>query len=171
MDTQPLRAGGGMEEIINRYQDMVYGLALAKTGSPADADDVFQEVFLAYFQSGKVFREEEHRKAWLLRTTLNQCRRITASTWRQKTVPLTRETDLPVLFREPEENLVWNALQALPEDYRLPLYLFYFQELSTQEIGRILKLRPGTVRMRLSRGREQLRQSLKGDYFHEESAD
>ena len=69
MNEQPLRAGGEMTELIDRYQNMVYGLALAKTGSPADADDVFQEVFLAYFQSGKTFRDEEHRKAWLLRTS------------------------------------------------------------------------------------------------------
>ena len=138
MDDQPLRAGGGIDEIISRYQGAVYGLALAKTRSPADADDVFQEVFLAYFQSGKAFRSEEHRKAWLLRTTLNMCRRITTSTWRRKTVA-----------------------------YRLPLYLFYFQELSTQEIAKALSIRPGTVRMRLSRGREQLRDALKGGFFDE----
>ena len=62
---------------------------------------------------------------------------------------------------------MWQALSALEEDYRLPLYLFYFQELSTEEIARTLSIRPGTVRMRLSRGREQLRQVLKGDYFDE----
>jgi len=167
MDDQPLRAGGTMAEIIDRYQNMVYGLALAKTGSPADADDVFQEVFLAYFQSGKAFRDEEHRKAWLLRTTLNMSRRFTASTWRKKTVPLSEREDRPVPFREPEENQVWQALCGLEDAYRLPLYLFYFQELSTQEIAKALSIRPGTVRMRLSRGREQLRQALKGEYFDE----
>jgi RNA polymerase sigma-70 factor (ECF subfamily) len=167
MNTQPLRAGGALDQIIERYQNAVYGLALAKTGSPADADDVFQEVFLAYYLSNKVFREEEHRKAWLLRTTLNMSRRVTQSTWRKKTVPLSAQADVPVEFQEPEENLVWKELSALPEDYRLPLYLFYFQELSTQEIAKVLGLRPGTVRMRLSRGREQLRQSLKGVYFDE----
>ena len=156
-----------MEELIDRYQNMVYGLALAKTNSPADADDVFQEVFLVCFQSGKIFRDEEHRKAWLLRTTLNISRRYTASTWRRKTVPLSEREDAPVLFREPEENLVWEAVQALDEAYRLPIYLFYFQELSTQEIAKALALRPGTVRMRLSRGREMLREALKGDYFDE----
>ena len=167
MDIQPLRAGGEMEEIIGRYQNMVYGLALAKTGSPADADDVFQEVFLAYFQSGKTFRDEEHRKAWLLRTALNLSRRVTASTWRRKTVPLEERPDPAVPFREPEENRVWSALSALAEDYRLPMYLFYFQELSTAEIAKALSLRPGTVRMRLSRGREMLREALKGDFFDE----
>ncbi|MBD5154642.1 MAG: sigma-70 family RNA polymerase sigma factor [Oscillibacter sp.] len=156
-----------MEELIDRYQNMVYGLALAKTNSPADADDVFQEVFLACFQSGKIFRDEEHRKAWLLRTTLNISRRYTASTWRRKTVPLSEREDAPVLFREPEENLVWEAVQALDETYRLPIYLFYFQELSTQEIAKALSIRPGTVRMRLSRGRDMLREALKGDLFDE----
>ena len=46
MEREPLRTGGELEEIIRRYQSMVYGLALARTGSPADADDVFQETFL-----------------------------------------------------------------------------------------------------------------------------
>ena len=56
---------------------------------------------------------------------------------------------------------------ALDEGYRLPLYLFYIQELSTEEIAKALSLRPGTVRMRLSRGREMLREALKGDFFDE----
>ena len=167
MEALPLRAGGEMDSVIDRYQDMVYGLALTRTGNQADADDVFQEVFLAYCQSGKTFRDEEHRKAWLLRTTINQSRRVTASTWRQKTVPLSEREDAPVQFREPEENRVWAALQELAEDYRLPIYLFYFQELSTQEIAKVLAIRPGAVRMRLTRGREQLRAKLKGEFFDE----
>ena len=167
MEALPLRAGGEIDSIIDRYQNTVYGLALARTGNRADADDVFQEVFIAYFQSGKVFRDENHRKAWLLRTTVNQARRVTASTWRQKTVPLSEREDVPVQFREPEENRVWEALQDLVEDYRLPIYLFYFQELSTQEIAKVLAIRPGAVRMRLTRGREQLREKLKGAYFDE----
>ena len=156
-----------MDAVIDRYQNTVYGLALARTGNRADADDVFQEVFLAYYQCGKTFRDEEHRKAWLLRTTINQSRRVTSSSWRQKTVPLSEREDAPVQFREQSENEVWSALQSLAEDYRLPIYLFYFQELSTQEIAKALSIRPGAVRMRLTRGREQLREKLKGAYFDE----
>lgn len=168
MEALPLRAGGEMDSIIDRYQNTVYGLALARTGNRADADDVFQEVFIAYYQSGMVFRSEAHRKAWLLRTTVNQSRRVTSSSWRQKTVPLSEREDTPVQFKEPEENRVWDALQSLTEDYRLPIYLFYFQELSTQEIAKILAIRPGAVRMRLTRGREQLREKLKGEFFDEQ---
>ena len=98
---------------------------------------------------------------------MNLCRRVTHSSWRKKTLPLEEEQLPPLPFREPEENQVWQALTSLEESYRLPLYLFYFQELSTQEIAHALSLRPGTVRMRLSRGREQLRALLKGDFDNE----
>ena len=165
MVQEPQRTGGEWNALIDQYQGLVYGLALARTGSPADAEDVFQEVFLALFRSGKTFREEEHRKAWLLRTTLNLSRRVTSSTWRQKTVPLEEGAEVAQPFREPGENRVWLALQSLPEDYRLPLYLFYFEELPTAQIAKTLGLRPGTVRMRLSRGREQLRTLLEGVDF------
>ena len=58
MEALPLRAGGEVDSVIDRYQDMVYGLALTRTGNRADADDVFQEVFLAYCHCGKTFRGE-----------------------------------------------------------------------------------------------------------------
>ena len=156
------------EAVIRRYSNMVYRLSFARTGNTSDAEDLYQEVFLRYLTKAPLFASEEHRKAWLLRTTLNLCRRVTQSSWRKKTVPLSQREDAPVLFQEPEENRVWQALCGLEEAYRLPLYLFYFQELSTREIARALSIRPGAVRMRLTRGREQLRQALKGDYFHDE---
>ena len=98
---------------------------------------------------------------------MNISRRYTASSWRRKTVPLSEREEAPALFQEGEAQLVWEAVQALEEAYRLPIYLFYFQELSTGEIARALSLRPGTVRMRLSRGRDRLRELLKGDFFDE----
>ena len=168
MEEKPLRTGGELEKVMDRYQTMVYGLALARTGSAADAEDVFQEVFLAYFRTGKTFREEEHRKAWLLRTAVNMSRRVTSATYRKKVVPLEAGENSPAApFRSPEENQVWQGMQALPENYRLPIYLFYFEELSTDEIAKALSIRPGTARMRLSRGRDLLRELLKGEYFDE----
>ena len=105
--------------------------------------------------------------AGLLRTTLNFSRRVTSSPWRRRVVPLSERADAPVQFQTPEQTGLWSALSSLPDGLRVPLYLFYFEELSTQEIARLLSLRPGAVRMRLSRGREHLRELLKGDYFHE----
>lgn len=133
MAEQPLSPEEGFASILERYEKMVYGFALARTGSRADADDVFQEVFLAYFQCGKHFQEEEHRRAWLLRTTLNFSRRVTASPWRRRVVPLSERADAPVQFQTPEQTGLWSALSSLPDGLRVPLYLFYFEELSTRD--------------------------------------
>lgn len=166
MSELPLRADGEFAAILERYEKTVYGVALARTGNRADADDVFQEVFFAYFQSNKTFSDEEHRKVWLLRTTLNLSRRVVSSSWRKKTVPLSEREDRPITFRTAEQTELWSALASLSSDLRIPLYLFYFEDLPTQTIAKLLSLRPGAVRMRLSRGRERLRELLKGDYFH-----
>ena len=98
---------------------------------------------------------------------VNMSRRCTCSSWRKKTVPLSERREEAAPFPSDEERLVWEALCGLEESYRLPLYLYYFQELSAQEIGKALHLRPGTVRMRLSRGREKLREVLKGVFSDE----
>ena len=100
-----------IQQVIQLYQQLIYGIALTGTGgNRADAEDVFQETFLAYFQANKIFREEEHRKAWLIRTACNYCKKITGSTYRKRTVPLTDTTPLPVLFDLPEDNQLFAAL-------------------------------------------------------------
>lgn len=70
---------------------------------------------MAYFRAGKQFRDEEHRKAWLLRTTINMSRRITSSSWQQKSVPLSEREDVPFSFSTPLENEVWQAVMGLDE--------------------------------------------------------
>jgi RNA polymerase sigma factor (sigma-70 family) len=59
------------EEIVRTYADMVYKIAYRYVANPTDADDVFSETFLAYFKKERTFEEEEHRKAWLIRVTIN----------------------------------------------------------------------------------------------------
>ena len=65
---EPMEEG---ESVVRRYAPMVYRLALAQVRSRCDAEDIFQEVFLRYFRSAPVFSEEEHRRAWLIRVTVN----------------------------------------------------------------------------------------------------
>lgn len=170
MSVFSLRADDDTEDVIERYSDMVYGIALVHVRNQADAQDVLQEVFFAYCRyrgEGRGFREEEHRKAWLIRTALNCSRRVTAGSWRRRVVPLEEAPDSPVTFSCREENLVYAAVLALPDKYRTPLYLFYFEDLSVEQISRITHIRQGTVRMQLTRARELLRTQLKGEYFDE----
>ena len=119
------------EETVRRYSDMVYRLAFARTGNTADAEDVYQEVFLRYLRSDPQFTSEEHRKAWLLRVTL----------------------EAP----SPEGEALWEELRRLPDKYRTVLHLYYYEDMTTEEIARLLDRSPATVRSQLMRGRDRLR--------------
>lgn len=157
--------------VVSRYSSMVYGIALTHTSCRGDADDVFQDVFLTYHRRQPSCRDEEHRKAWLITTTLNCARKVAGSSWRTRVVPLTsREAEqLPEQFRfaTDEQNVLFKALHALPEIYRTVLHLFYFEDLPIARIAEVIGAEPGAVKMRLSRGRALMREHLQGGLFDE----
>jgi RNA polymerase sigma-70 factor (ECF subfamily) len=157
-------------QAVARYRDMVYGIALTHTHSRTDADDVFQEVFLTYHRKRLSFFDDERRKAWLIVTTLNCAKRATASSWQAKIVPLHEHVpderhDDRFRFRTDEQDAVFAALQELPNKYRTVLHLHYFEDMSIAQICTALCLEAGTVKVQLSRGRAQMREKLKGEYF------
>ena len=142
---------------VQRWGDMVYRLALARTASIPDAEDVFQEVFLRYFRHEDKFQSDEHRKAWLLRCTVNRANSLTASPWRRRTVPLETAEEVGV---EDDYREVYSAVLSLPGKYRAVIHLHYFEGLSVMEIAQTLQVPEGTVKSQLSRGRALLREML-----------
>lgn len=84
METQLIKTEKNIEEIINQYKNMVYKIALTHTNNRYDADDVLQQTFLAYYSKKISFTDDEHIKAWLIRTTINYSKKITGSSWRKK---------------------------------------------------------------------------------------
>lgn len=151
------------EAVIRRYAPTVYRLAAAQLHSRQDADDVLQEVFLRYLRKTPAFDSEEHRKAWLLRVTVNCCRKVQLSPWRLRTAPLSDLLPAP----EAEETGMLELLEALPAKYRSVLHLFYYEGYSVEEIGAILERKPSTVRCQLTRGRALLRDQLEGENRYE----
>lgn len=121
---------------VERWGDMVYRLALARTANVPDAEDVFQEVFLRYFRHEDRFQTDEHRKAWLLRCTVNRCKSLMSSPWRKRTVPLETAAEVGV---EDDYREVYSAVLALPEKYRAVIHLHYFEGLSVAEIAAALQ--------------------------------
>ena len=153
------------EEVVTAYKNTVYGIALTRTGNSTDADDIFQEVFLAYHRYQPDFNDEEHRKAWLIKVTEN-CVKMFLKKNRRNTVEYNEAlSDRLISFETEEENAVYSALLELPEKYRTVIYKHYFIGLSAEEIGKTLHMRGGAVRMRMLRGREMLREKLKGEYL------
>ena len=145
-------------QVVNRWGDMVYRLALARTASVPDAEDVFQEVFLRYFRHEDRFQSDEYRKAWFIRCTVNRCKSLLASPWRRRTVPLETAAEIGV---EDDYREVYAAVLSLPAKYRAVIHLHYFEDLSVAEMAKTLELPEGTVKSQLSRGRALLRDMLK----------
>ena len=156
-----LRLEDSPEQVIRFYSDMVYRLAFARTGTRHDADDVYEEVFLRYLKKKPKFQTEEHRRAWLIRVTINCSNTFLTSIWQRKTQELPE--DLP--FRQQEDYQLYGYLQQLSAKYRSVIHLFYYEEMSVEEIGRLLHLKPSTVRTQLTRARELLRQILKEEDY------
>jgi len=94
MGKQSLRKDDCLESVIEEYSTMVYRLAVSQTGNRTDADDVFQEVFLRYIRRERSFESEEHRKAWLIRVTVNCCKNYFNSAWMKKTVSQLADCDM-----------------------------------------------------------------------------
>ena len=144
------------EAVIRRYSDMVYRLAFARTGNRSDAEDLYQEVFLRYLTRTPAFTSEDHRKAWLLRVAVNCANRFHAAPWRKRTEPLSEALSVPA----PEGEDLWEELRRLPERDRTVLHLYYYEDMTTEEIAKLLDRNPATVRSQLLRARAKLKKLL-----------
>jgi len=151
---------------VGRYQNMVYRTALHALGSPQDADDAVQEVFLRLFKCREAFDGEEHLRRWLLRVTVNRCRDMLRSPWRKRRAALEEVLEAPV-FDQPSQAALYREVMALPEKYRTVLNLFYYEELSAKEIGGLLGVGTSTVTTRLARARQKLKERLGEDWQDE----
>lgn len=153
-----------IENIVDQYGDMVYRIALIHTrNNREDASDIFQDVFLALIKKKMHFKDSEHCKAWLIRVTINLCKK---NYYQRKDILLEDEelqraiTDNSTYKMSGESEALYEAICKLPSKYKTVIILFYFEEMTSKEISRCLGMKEGAVRKRLSRAREELRRYL-----------
>ena len=149
------------EAVVKKYADMVYRLALVRTGNSWDADEVFQEVFLRYFRKKPVFADENHRKAWLLKVTVNCSKKLQLSLWQKHFVRM----DESIPFTEKEDINLFTYICRLPQKYRDVIHLFYYEDMSCDEIAQLLGRKPSTVRTQLTRARAMLKEILQEEDY------
>lgn len=147
-------------DVIAQYGNMVYRLAFARMQNRHDADDIFQEVFLRYVRRAPQFDSGEHAKAWFLRTTINCCKNYWASAWQRRTTGLTEVQELPIVYENEDVQMLADALAKLNGKYRMVLHLYYYEDMTAEQIARLQNISAGTVRMQLSRGRTMLKELL-----------
>ena len=168
--------------------DQLYAAAMRMTRNPADAADLVQETFVKAFASWKTFTQGTNLKAWLYRILTNAY----INTYRKKqrepyqgtideledwqlggaestTATSSRSAEAEAIDRMPA-SVVKDALQSIPEDFRLAVYLADVEGFAYQEIADIMKTPIGTVMSRLHRGRRMLRELL-ADYAKERGID
>ena len=170
------------EEQALPYMDQLYAAAMRMTRNPADAADLVQETFVKAFQAFKQFQQGTNLKAWLYRiqtnTFINQYRKKQRDPFQGSIDDLeewqvggaesvtqslsTRSAEAEAIDHLPD-SAVKDALQAVPEDFRLAVYFADVEGFSYQEIADIMKTPVGTVMSRLHRGRRMLRELL-ADY-------
>ena len=145
----------------------VYRMAYSYLRDHHDSEDVAQEAFLRLARSGKRFEDRRQVEAWLIVTAANLSRDLLRRKGRQD-LPL-EEARHSEAAQHPRSGDLREAILALPEKYKLPIYLHYYAGWSVSEIARALHRGENTVKTWLSRGRERLRESLTEDTRDETS--
>lgn len=151
--------------LAETYRDMVYRIALNFHRNIQDAEDTMQEVLLKLYLRKEPFDGPDHARNWLIQVTLNHCRSLWRSPWRQR-VSL-EELSAAIPFASPEESELFQTVMALPEKHRTVLYLFYYEDLSVREIAELLRISETAVTSRLSRARSVLKQEWTEATQHE----
>lgn len=185
-DTALIRAAQGgnesaFEALVRRYQNQVASIIAATIGTRSGVDDLAQEVFIKVFRSLSRFEFTASFQAWLYRITVNVCldelrkrkiRRYLAldtseGPSSERIVESGRSTDDDMLETE-KRNVVLGALKKIPAPYRTAIVLREYEDLSYDEIARIMGISTQAVKTRIFRAREKLR-SLLHNYFPERS--
>lgn len=163
---------------IESYLATLYKIAFLQLKNAEDAEDVVQEVFCQYIKTDKFFESEDHERAWLIKVTLNACRKLWRSAWYRHNAPMPEnmfsddmaEDGRPEndYIRREENAELMKAVWELPDKYREVIHLFYYEELSVKEIADICGRQESTVTSQLTRGRNILKKRLKEGYQFEE---
>ncbi len=165
------RDADAFEALVLQHERMIYLLCLRMTGNSADAQDCAQEAFLNAFKAYGRFRAEADAKTWLYRIAYNACVDFLRRKKKDASLDALREagfdpsdTRLPQPGEAAERSemraQIRQAVLQLPEDQRAVLILRDFQQLSYEEIARALDVNEGTVKSRLSRARERVKNIL-----------
>ena len=155
-----------LDYLIRRFGNRVYKLAYYHVRDRYLAEDISQEVFCRVYRSLGRFRGESAYFTWLYRITVNLCRDYMASAANRRMLPWrSLETQISLgdearMFEEAEGGEVFAQVMSLSAKYRTVISLYYFEDMKTPDIAKVLGISEANVRARLCRGREMLKKAL-----------
>lgn len=156
---------GRAEMILTRFGDSILRYAYTYLHNMSDAEEVLQDTLVQFLKTAPEFESENHEKAWLLRVAAN----LSKNRIRYNKLRETDELNEELVAEEREDlSFVWEAVKSLPVKYREVIHLFYHEGYQTAQTAKVLGRNESTVRSDLRRGREKLKEVLKGEYDFEE---
>jgi len=164
------------EELVNRYKNLVYSIVVRMINDKDEADDLAQEIFIKIYRNLDKYQTDYKFSTWIIRISTNHV----IDYHRKKRVETTNiedvEYELPsgsspeeVFFEKEKSRVLSQALQELPDMYKVPLVLYHQQSLSYQEIADVINEPLSKVKNRIFRGRKMLKENLisrKGDELY-----
>ncbi|MFP4016010.1 MAG: sigma-70 family RNA polymerase sigma factor [Halanaerobiales bacterium] len=156
-----------LERVIDLYSDKLFRLAYVYLKDRGLAEDTVQKVFIKLYYKAHQFKEESTLYTWLYRITINQCKSKLRK-WHFKNIVYTDEVPEKEEANNPDNNLLENELKKelflhimkLDLKYRIPLVCFYYYDLSIREIAEVMDEKENTVKTRLYRARNKLKNYL-----------
>ncbi len=152
-----------LSELVRLHSGLLYRFAYRLCGSSADAEDLVQQAFLSAHRKLDQLREVEHAKGWLCAILRNVYLKSLRKQAAIGVVSLENvaEVEEERTIQDPiDREELQSILNEMPEEFRTPVILYYFQEFSYKEIAEQLDIPLGTVMSRLSRGKQHIRQRL-----------
>ena len=157
--------------LVNRYKDLVYTLALRMMKHTEEAEEAAQDTFIKAYKSLNKFKGDSKFSTWIYRVAYNTCLdRLKKNKRQQYTVEINEYTEhqvktidnaLDQIEAKEKEQAIQECLALLPSEDSFLLTLYYFEELSLEEIGKIVSLKPNNVKVKLFRSRKKLATILK----------
>ncbi len=153
-------------ELIMNIQMDLYKIAKAKIKDDDDINEAVQETIIKAYSSIKKLKDEKYFKTWIIRILINECNNI----YKKKKVNKIEEYNENVI-KEADSDMIntkinnldfFILIDKLNEDEKIVVVLFYLEEYSTKDIGKILKTSENTIRTRLSRARKKLKKLIDG---------
>lgn len=152
------------EKILQLYGNSILRLAYSYFYNMSDAEDILQETLIRYMQAEIIFSDQIKEKAWLLKVAAN----LSKNRLRYNRNHATDELEETLKMENREDlSFVKESVQMLSKRQREVVHLFYYEDYSTKEISMILRRKESTVRSDLYRGRQKLKEILKGEYDFE----
>ena len=159
-----------IENLIREYGNDVLRTAYMYVKDIHTAEDIFQDVFIKVNQKLSTFEGNSSIKTWIIRITINTAKDFLKSAWNRRVVPMMEyqedaiisDSDYESVENKDTNDMIMEAVLSLPDKYKEVILSVYYNDMTIAEAATSLNLAEGTVKSRLSRGRQRLKSALEG---------